>query len=148
MKIDTKIARSIDRNVSELWELASDLSSAKRKALLRPAARKLVAKIQANAPTETGNLAESFKILPLKKTSNLLVGPERLKKLGKRKYAKGNAYVGGWYAGFQEFGTQKMRGKHFVEETLNEVGDEIAADIKKATERLIRRRIKKLNAGG
>ena len=59
-----------------------------------------------------GNLRRSFKILPLRRTLAVFVGP---------KVAKGNAtgsFVGvrtdAYYAGMVEAGTKRMSGRHFV----------------------------------
>lgn len=142
------IMRDIERNIAELNTLTDDLTKGRQKALLRPIARKVVAAIQANAPTDTGNLLESIRILPFKKTKNMFVGPHIVKGLGSGsgKYAKGNKYVGGWYAHFQEFGTQNgIEAQHFVQKTMDAQGPMFVAELQKAIQRALKRRAKKIN---
>jgi len=119
---DTK--RDIEKVTKTLNKLIKKFDEKEIKKLLRPAAEILAKAAQANVNSSEkvhykyteggqkteyrpGNLKKSIKVLALRKTNSLFVGPALNKRSGGGVFGKGKR-VDGWYAHFQEYGTINM----------------------------------------
>lgn len=122
--------RDVDRVLKKLDTLPKEFAKKARRRILRKGAKPLVTAIKIQTPQSKkahhryaggkkvatyipGNLEESIKILPLRKTPDIYVGPKKAKRnlsgiFGRSKKADG------YYAHFVEFGTVKQTGQGFV----------------------------------
>jgi len=115
--------KDVEEVVKTLNKLLKKFDEKEIKKLLRPAADILTKAAQANIHDSEvvhyrhlkdsktkyypGNLRKSIKVLSLRKTNSLFVGPGISKGGGGKVFGKGKR-VDGWYAHFQEYGTINM----------------------------------------
>lgn len=117
--------------LKDISKLSKGMTKAKKRAVLRPAAKPLVDEAKKIVRSETwkgrqrkphhrymngvkiatyypGNLARSIKVLPFKRTSDVFVGPQRAGRGQGSGTFKGGK-VDAWYGHFLEFGTVRQR---------------------------------------
>lgn len=127
----SELDREIRLALADVVKLSKGMTKAKRKSMLRPAAKPLVDEAKKIVRAQTwrsgkrqvhyrykggvkvatyypGNLARSIRVLDFKKSSDVFVGPKKSSKGEGTGVFKGGK-VDGWYGHFLEFGSAKHR---------------------------------------
>ena len=130
--------REVQMVINRLNKIPYHLREKERKKILRKSAKPLVRAAKANVPRSNkpthrykngkivatyfpGNLRRSIKVLPLRRTTNVFVGP----------HAKGGAgnfkgrRVDGYYAHFVEKGTVFQKGIHYMGNAYQSTKEEV-----------------------
>jgi len=86
-----------------------------------------------------GNLRRSIKVLPLRRTEAVFVGPKLAKGSSSKGFFASNSRVDGWYAHFMEYGTsrQKGGGKHFMRRGFDSSKAQLIHTIKSGFKQII-----------
>jgi HK97 gp10 family phage protein len=103
-------------------ELPDDLLGQLVRQAIRKGLKPVLAAVKAGAPRKSGALARAIKIRALAKRKRGVIALEI--RVGDGDF-KGTTF----YGGFQELGTSKMKGRHFMAEAFDGTKEEAAATI-------------------
>jgi len=144
------IQSDIQKVVNKLKRLPKDLQKKELKRILKKNAKTLVKKAKSNIPKASkpvhrykdgkivatykpGNLRKSIRVLPLRRSKSVFVGPVTG---GKRK-------IDGYYGHFMEFGNRFFQGIHYMEKAYKStryiVLAGIANDVRQSLNKYLRK---------
>ena len=132
------INKDVAKVINRLNKIPYHLREKERKKILRKAAKPLTRAAKANVPRSNkpthrysngkiiatyypGNLRRSIKVLPLRRTINIFVGPHTKGGSGNFKGRR----VDGYYANFVEKGTVFQQGVHYMENAYKSTKGEV-----------------------
>lgn len=129
--------KGLKETIKKLQNLEPKVAKKVVRKTLRTGAKIMQTEVKQNVPVDEGNLRKSLKV-----------------KAGKRKKgsisvavttsAEDNLYKGDqFYGAFQEFGTSKMQGKHFMEQSFNAKENEARQVMTESLKDLIEEEAKK-----
>lgn len=112
-RLDAKVAKSIGRKS------------------LRPAIKPIQKAAKANAPVLTGALRQSIKVRTVKSRNRSRIAVQITTSDKTTKAGKRSLYIGEqFYGAFVEFGTERMEGRHFMEEAFEKNWDDALRIVK------------------